>query len=232
MRQPRGRRADGCNLSGLRSLATRITPHSRGAIAPGRCIIIVPRKQRGRRECRALSRTHSLVCSKKAHEFETTGEPKHPAFPAQWFTAYRALSPVYRAFLATVVSRNVSQDLIPASGDQDHTPLPSAFAYVRLTQRTRPSHPAANVRDDRDTSLLWSRTRKLRPLICPTTQEEFLARPGVRPLNPLETVAEIAGTRKRISEPFWQPCSPSLPHCLAAVSAAAPSGHGRSANNR
>jgi hypothetical protein len=27
----------------------------------------------------------------------TTGTPKHPALPAQWFKAYAALSPVYRA---------------------------------------------------------------------------------------------------------------------------------------
>jgi hypothetical protein len=39
----------------------------------------------------------------------------------------RAL-PGVPGFLATVALRNVSQDLIPASGDQDHTPSPSASA--------------------------------------------------------------------------------------------------------
>jgi hypothetical protein len=46
------------------------------------------------------------------------------------FTGYLVLSPVYRAFLATVASRSSSADLIPASGDQDHTISPSAPAAL------------------------------------------------------------------------------------------------------
>jgi hypothetical protein len=42
----------------------------------------------------------------------------------------------------------------------------------------RPSHPAPNVRDDRETPLLIGReTRKEQPLICPTAQADFLGRP-------------------------------------------------------
>jgi hypothetical protein len=47
-----------------------------------------------------------------------------PAFPAQWFTAYNALSPV-TGFLATVACVSYRR-LDPASGSQDHTPSPSA----------------------------------------------------------------------------------------------------------
>ncbi len=66
---------------------------------------------------------------------ETTGQPKQPAFPAQWFTAYRALSPGHRAFWPPSSAGRLT-DLIPASGDQDHTPSPSAANAIRLWHRT------------------------------------------------------------------------------------------------
>ena len=48
-----------------------------------------------------------------------------------------------------------SANLTPASGCQDHTTSPYASRRIRLARRKRPSHPAPNVRDDRDTPLLW-----------------------------------------------------------------------------
>jgi hypothetical protein len=49
--------------------------------------------------------------------------------------------------------------LAPALGHQNHTASPSAKDIVRRARIApdilRPSHPASNVRDDRDTSLLW-----------------------------------------------------------------------------
>ena len=53
-----------------------------------------------------------------------------PALPAQWFSAYVRALPGVRAFLATVASEKASADLIPASGDQDHTSSPSASATL------------------------------------------------------------------------------------------------------
>ncbi|WP_154072614.1 hypothetical protein [Bradyrhizobium erythrophlei] len=55
--------------------------------------------------------------------------------------------------------------MTPASGRQDHTFLPSASAsFVRtLIARMmppRPSHPAPNVRDDREAPLLWEQDGK------------------------------------------------------------------------
>ena len=48
----------------------------------------------------------SLACKIKFKHTSvvTTVTPDRPAFPAQWFTAYTALSPVI-GFLATVVMR-------------------------------------------------------------------------------------------------------------------------------
>jgi hypothetical protein len=170
-------------------LATRITPHSRSTICPSFASSSAL-ESKGRRECWALSRTHSLVCSKKAHEFETTGEPKHPAFPAQWFTAYRALSPVNRALLPPSSRRSSPARLDPSVGRSG----PHAFAV-----RIRPAFVSRSERVHRilpPTSVtiairpLWSRTRKLRPLICPTAQAEFFAEGRVKWLNSFELAAE------------------------------------------
>ena len=60
--------------------------------------------------------------------------------------------------LPRVISRNVT----PALGRQDHTISPSA-SCCSSDNTPRPSHPAPNVRDDRDTPLMWARdTRKHR----------------------------------------------------------------------
>jgi hypothetical protein len=47
--------------------------------------------------------------------------------------------------------------LTPASRRQDHTTSPSAPMRVVFAQRLRPSHPAPNVRDDREAPLLKKR---------------------------------------------------------------------------
>jgi hypothetical protein len=78
-----------------------------------------------------------------------------PAFPAQWVDGLYAFSPVSGRVshrrLAFVI-----RDLIPASGDQDRAISPYAPARSPRTP-PRPSHPAANVRDDRETPLWWRR---------------------------------------------------------------------------
>jgi hypothetical protein len=48
-------------------------------------------------------------------------------------------------------------ELTSASRCQDHAALPSACWRIRLAHQKRPPHPAPNVRDDRDTPLLWAR---------------------------------------------------------------------------
>jgi len=70
---------------------------------------------------------------------------------------------------------------MPASRHQDHTALPSAFSNLRQRRYPRPSHPAPNVRDDRETPLLAGTGRpKLVAVICPTAQENFSAAPPSR----------------------------------------------------
>src|SRR5689334_23992802 len=46
----------------------------------------------------------------------------------------------------------IIRDVIPASGDQDHAISLVRRRVARLATQRRPSHPASNVRDGRDTS--------------------------------------------------------------------------------
>jgi len=82
-------------------------------------------------------RTRCLACKREEARTQVdTGTPNMPALPAQWFTAYGALSSASGLFShrrlpnpgmsgpkADIAN---SANLIAASGDQDHTLLPSA----------------------------------------------------------------------------------------------------------
>src|ERR1700722_5714587 len=60
----------------------------------------------------------------------------HPAFPTQWFTDYRVLSPVLGLFGHRHPRKFPFTNLTPASRCQDHTSSPSASdALVRSTIR-------------------------------------------------------------------------------------------------
>jgi hypothetical protein len=67
----------------------------------------------------------------------------NPAFPAQWFTAYFALSPV-NGFLATVARKKLASHELDASiaapGPHDFA---VRFSRARPSQLTRPPHPTA-----------------------------------------------------------------------------------------
>ena len=80
----------------------------------------------------------------------------HPAFPAQWFTAYFVLSR-RSGFFVTVAGGIASANLTPASRRQDHTTSPSASGtLVRSAIRVHRIPPRA--RDDRETPLKWDGT--------------------------------------------------------------------------
>ena len=74
-------------------------PHSRGMNCPGFASVAAPGIQRAQGMPGAVAPAR-LVCSelrRNAHG-QSTGTTEHtPAFPAQWFTTYGALSPECRA---------------------------------------------------------------------------------------------------------------------------------------
>jgi len=60
-------------------------------------------------------------------------------------------------FLATITGGFCPAGLMPASRHQDATTSPSAMMPLVWRRHLRPSHPAPNVRDDREAPLLWAR---------------------------------------------------------------------------
>src|ERR1700759_4087195 len=65
--------------------------------------------------------------------------------------------------------RSIIAHVAPALGRQDHTISPSAICCPSYNT-PRPSHPAPNVRDDREAPLMWVRDARMIVLICPTWQ--------------------------------------------------------------
>jgi len=87
-------------------------------------------------------------------------QPDHPAFPAQWLTAYTR-SPREPGFLAPV-ARSVRHASglglsVGRPGPHDFAVRIGAVRPPNVTSHAspmRPSHPAANARDDRETPLM------------------------------------------------------------------------------
>src|SRR5882724_11545701 len=121
------------------------------------------------------------ACNKK-HAAEPQVQADQPAFPAQWFYGLYVLSPV-TSLVATVACGSYPASLAPASERQDHTTSPSAATsfvralFARLTL-PRPSHPVPNVRDDRDTPLLWTGTAETVSLIWGKREAEYFCAKG------------------------------------------------------
>jgi hypothetical protein len=87
--------------------------------------------------------TRGLVCKGRStrvshHRFNRSD----PAFPAQWCCGLYVISPVSGLDSHRRFAGNAPRNLIPASGDQDHTILPSACGIIRHVMPWRPSHPA------------------------------------------------------------------------------------------
>jgi len=76
--------------------------------------------------------------------------------------------------------RIVPAHLTPTLGRQDHTTSPSAIC-CSSDNTPRPSHPAPNVRDDREAPLfIGCGTRGRMVLICPTAQEKMCTTGSLR----------------------------------------------------
>ena len=81
--------------------------------------------------------------------------------PREWFYGFLRDLPGVHDLLVTVIGAmpSIVANLTPAKGRQDHTTSPSAHASFVCRGHSRPSHPAPNVRDDREAPLLWSAGR-------------------------------------------------------------------------
>ena len=113
-----------------------------------------PGKQRAQGMPGAWPHPQPRVRNKKAHEIVTTGPPQRAGIPcANGFNGLLRALPGESGFLATIAggsSRQLDAG-VEASGPHDFAVRESRTA--RLSARSRPPHPAPNVRDDRDTPL-------------------------------------------------------------------------------
>ena len=137
-----------------------------------------PSGKRGRRECRVFVAPAALRASEEStqashHRYaETFRHSLHDGL------RLIACSPRGAGLDSPRRLPLIIGKLDPSVGRSGPHAFTVRFRRVRLTQPKRPSHPAANVRDDRDTPLSWSRTREEGPLICPTAQAKFLRAKG------------------------------------------------------
>jgi hypothetical protein len=103
--------------------------HSRGTICPS-FALASPSKGRAQGMPGATTAPAASCAKVESTRVVATGRPNSPAFPAQWFYGLSRALPGVPGFVATVACKSSLARLIPASGDQDHTALPSALALL------------------------------------------------------------------------------------------------------
>src|ERR1700732_2495188 len=136
-----------------------MTPPSRDANAPGLCMNLSPRKTEGAGKAGCPPHPQPRVQNKTKHtSVVTTGSPVSPGLPcAMVLTASFELSPVTGLSCHRRLRGLPPHELdasVGASGPHDFAVRISA---ARLASLPRPSHPAPNVRDDRETPLCVGR---------------------------------------------------------------------------
>src|SRR3984957_14465781 len=106
-----------------------------------------------------------LVCTRvfTAEAPETSGIPH-----AMVLTAYTCSPRGPGSFAPVIPEKLASQELDASVGAPGPHAFAVRFSIARLATPLRPPHPAPNVRDDRDTPLLWVRDGGKKPhfLIC------------------------------------------------------------------
>src|SRR5579864_2891399 len=123
---------------------------SRRDLRPSDASVLLPRKDRGRRECRVLAATHGPPAAKKAGGSDHRFSPIIRHSLRDGFNAYSRALPGVHDLVVTVASESSLAHLAPAQGCQDHTTSPSANALVVRASSTRPArlhppHPAPHV---------------------------------------------------------------------------------------
>jgi hypothetical protein len=117
------------------------------------------------------------ACNKKARG-RTTGTSRTTGLPCTMVLRLIRDLPGDQALLSpSPTDRSI--DLTPALGRQDHTISPSA-SCCSSDNTPRPSHPASNVRDDREAPLLWRRDARMIVVICPTAQGKMCTTGSLR----------------------------------------------------
>ena len=172
-------------------------PHSRGANRPSDASTWRPEAKRGRRECRVLAAPASLACKKAAlyarKQRQGSRTSRHSL--RDGLRLIRDLLGV-PCSLATIALRYVPQDLIPASGDQDHTISLVRSRIARLATRSRPPPPAPTFRDDREAPLSWRGMWGL-SIVFRKTEEKYFCKGGLTQIRKIGASGKsVAGIRQ------------------------------------
>jgi hypothetical protein len=123
----------------IRGQITNTHRHSRGTFCPSHALLVTPFRKKGRREDRAPAGTHKTPMRNDCTRMHRgdTGQPRRPAFPAQWFDGLCRALPGDEFLLPPSRSRNSpqarrltrvrpSQKLDRSNDGQDHTVSPYA----------------------------------------------------------------------------------------------------------
>jgi hypothetical protein len=154
---------ESCLIPGWSTFFKHTPPHPATHFAPGPCQKIRALKNRGRRESRAPGAPAASRANEKSTQAKSLQvHRKRSGLPcANGFNGFLRALPGDRALLSPSSARceKHRRQFSVSVG----TPEPHDFAVrirrVRLARHTRPSHPALNVRDDRDTPLMRGGTR-------------------------------------------------------------------------
>jgi hypothetical protein len=154
---------------------------SRRTFRAGFALSFRPLVNRGRRECR-MRVAPEAACAAKSTGVSNQGYTATAGIPCTMVLTVSFVLSSVTMLVATVISGIVSTNLAPASERQDHTTSPSAQTpFVRAMTAlgdVRPSHPLPNVRDDRDTPLLWAGTAQTVSLIWGKREAEYFCAKG------------------------------------------------------
>ena len=141
---------------------------------------LCPSRNRGRREHRMLAAPASLACKRTCAlcaRKQRQGSRNNRRSLRNGLTAY-TWSPRCAGLFGHRRLAFVTRGLISASGDRDRTISPYAIRASSL-RAPRPSLPAANVRDDRDTPLRSRRDARTIRMICVSDKENYFCIEGL-----------------------------------------------------
>src|ERR1700754_1981000 len=146
------------------------------------------RNKRPSRERRAqgmpdAGRTHGPPAKGRKQAALTTGKAGTTGIPCAMVLTAASCSPRSAGLDSLHRPGIITRDLIPASGDQDHTTWPSARMLSPARERAEPPHvhrtPPPYVRDDRDTPLQWRRDGERIIMDFGKMEVEYFCGPGL-----------------------------------------------------
>jgi len=166
------------------------------------------------------SRTRSLVCevdsaksTRANHRYAETFRPSL----RNGVTVYSALSPVSGLFSHRRRAGFHRHDLIPASGDQDHTPLPSAASVIRRTDVAASIASRLHVRDDAYAPLAEAGQCD-KSIYFWKTEDQYFLRKGLTRIREVSLSGKSLGASGSLTTPRFRAahrvnvvCSPLTP---------------------